>query len=91
MLAKLKPLPKADDVPCADDAPKIDCVPKADELAGLKEGAVLTENAGVDPNKEEVVDDVEPKGLDVFVVPNGEEPNAEVVVVPKGLLNPGVF
>lgn len=46
----------------------------------------------MEPNREDVVDDVETKGLDVFDVPKGEEPNAEVDEDPKpGLLNTGVF
>lgn len=92
MLAKFKPLLNADDVPCTDDWGKIGCV-KAEELEELKGGVVLTENPVVEPNKEVADDDVEPKGLDAVVVPKGEEPppNVEVGVVPKPLLNAGVF
>lgn len=41
----------------------------------------------MEPNKEGVAVDVEPKRLDVLDVPKAEEPNAEV----DGLLNTGVF
>lgn len=82
-------LPNADVVPWADVGPKIDGDPKGDELEVLKiEGGVLDPNVWVvEPNKEGVAVDVEPKRLDVLDVPKAEEPNAEV----DGLLNTGVF
>lgn len=42
------------------------------------------------PN-EVVADGVEPKGLDVFDVEKGEEPNVEAVDEKPGLVNAGCF
>lgn len=89
-----KPVPNVDVVPCDVEAPKIDCDPKGDELAELKrEGEVLAPNGwAAEPNKEGVVDDVEPNGLAVFDAAKGEEPKADPVEVPKpALLKAGVF
>lgn len=46
-------------------------------------GDVLCPKAEVDPNKEGEVEDVEPKGLDVFELGKAEELNAGVVGTPK--------
>lgn len=85
MLAKFKPVLNADEVPCADVCPKVE------RLEELKGEVVLTVNAGVELNKEVDDDDVEPKWLDTVGVAKGEEPANALGVVPKPLLNPGVF
>lgn len=85
MFPKLKVEPNAVAVPWVGVEPNRDVDPTADELGAPKgEGEVADPNAGVEDPKMFVVGaDVDPKGEDVVVLPNGEEPNAGVDVVPK--------
>ena len=71
-------------VPWAGVEPNKVVDPIADELGAPKREEVPDPNAGVDDPKMDVVGaDVDPKGDDVVVLPNGEELNAGVDVVPK--------
>lgn len=90
VLPKLKLGPNAEAVFWADEEPKIDVDdPKPEALADPKRvGDVLCPKAEVDPNKEGEVEDVEPKGLDVFELGKAEVLKAGVVGTPKfGVLN----
>lgn len=85
MLPKLKLGPNAEAVAVADEEPKIDVDdPKPEALDDPKRvGDVFCPKAGVDPNKEGEVEDVEPNGLDTFELAKAEELKAGVVETPK--------